>query len=441
MEEIGNSWTNIVPFVAGRRIGDDFEFALRPSAEEEEIVSVFFSRIRERNGDPRADVAVWYGPPRGLQLDGPPLLQDQVWINAGRERERLAGRIARFVKKQAPWAEWIEVICYAAKTAWERGEAVQQLSAVADTGELSYLIHPLLPDGETTLLYGDGESGKSLLAMFVAVVAATGVDLPGIELRGAPCSVLYLDWETNAGIAARRMNQITAGYGIAPPSGIYYRRMARALSDDLRIVRAEVDRLGVGLVIIDSVGPACGGSPSKEELIVPFFNAVRSLGRTALLISHISKMEAGIEGTKATPIGSVYSRNLSRQTWLARRAEGVEESDAIYVALFHTKANESKRFRPIGLRIAFTANTIRVAGVSPGDVPALAEHLPLAARVRSLLSQRKHTAKELAEQLGVAESTVRGVLVKMPDTLAVEPGGPRKPAVWALRAVDGDEPF
>lgn len=427
-------WKNIAPNVAGRRIGEDYEFLLRPAVTEEDTILVALSRLRERGGDPRADVTVWWGlngktPPNSL-----PLFQDQIWINAGRDRERLAGRLARFVKKSAPWGEWAEAICFTAKQDWERGEPVVALAGVAAPTAVSYLVHPLLPEGETTLLYGDGESGKSIIALATALAVASGAAVPGLQLRGAPTAVLYLDWETNAEVVARRLALLSRGLGIAPPPNLYYRRMARALSDDLRTVRAEVDRCGAGLVIVDSLGPACGGSPSKEELVIPFFNAVRSLNRTTLLTSHVSKMEAGMDGDKATPIGSIYARNLSRQTWLARRADKTEGSSVVFVALFHTKGNESVRFAPLGLCLEFGAETIRLSKAAPGDVPALAVHLPIASRIRAVLSHGALTAAEIAERLNIAEATVRGALNRMGDACVVEPGGPRKPSLWGLRA-------
>lgn len=427
-------WSNLAPNVAARRVGEDYEFLLRPAVTEEDTILVVLSRIRERAGDPRADITAWWGlngkiPPRSL-----PLFQDQVWLNAGRDRERLAGRLARFVKKSAPWGEWAEAICFAAKQDWERGEPVIPLADVAAPSAVSYLVYPLLLEGETTLLYGDGESGKSVIALAAALAVAAGVELPGMQLRGAPAPVLYLDWETSATIAARRLALLSSGFGITPPAHIYYRRMARALADDLRMLRAEADRCGAAFIVIDSLGPACGGSPSKEELVIPFFNAVRSLNRTVLITSHISKMEAGMDGDKATPIGSIYARNLSRQTWLARRAEKTEGSPVVFVALFHTKGNESTRFAPMGICLEFSPQAIRLSKTAPGDVPALAVHLPMASRVRAVLAHGARTAAEIAEQLDVAESTVRGVLNRMEDAVVIQPGGPRKPSLWGLRA-------
>lgn len=429
------TWTNLIPGIAARRIGEDYEFAMRPSVEDnEETILVIFSRLREHSGNPQADVAAWWSlngkvPPNAL-----PLFQDRIWISAGRDRERLAGRLARFVKKQAPWAEWVEAICFATLRDWERGEPIQRLADVPVSVTLPYLIAPLLPEGEITLLYGDGESGKSLLAMFVAVAVATGATLPHMQLCGTPAPVLYLDWETNAQIAARRLQRICNGFQIAVPTQIFYRRMARGLYDDLRSTKAEADRTNAALIIIDSIAPACGGSPSKEELIVPFFNAVRSLGRTALLISHISKMEAGLSGDKATPIGSIFSRNLARQTWLMRRADSDGDSRSIFVGIFHTKSNEERRLRPFGLRFSFSENATQIGSVAPEDVPALADHLPGSVRVRALLSNGARTVQEIAADLNMAESTVRGLLARMPDAIVVERGGSHKPSRWGLKA-------
>jgi hypothetical protein len=96
----------------------------------------------------------------------------------------------------APWAAILDHACRTVALELRRGAPLTLLTPWGLAGETRYLLPKLLVDRETNLLYGDGGTGKSLIALAAAVAIGIGVSLPG-GLRPTRCvSTLYLDWKT-----------------------------------------------------------------------------------------------------------------------------------------------------------------------------------------------------------------------------------------------------
>ena len=81
--------------------------------------------------------------------------------------------------------------------------------------------------------------------------------------------------------------------------------------------------------------PNCGEvSPTKSaETVLSFFRAVRTIGKTALIISHVNR--------QGTIFGSAYTNNSARNVWEASKAASTVSSNEKDIAfnLFHKKAN------------------------------------------------------------------------------------------------------
>ncbi len=96
----------------------------------------------------------------------------------------------------------------------------------------------------------------------------------------------------------------------------------------------------IELVILDSVGPACGDIMAPD-LIIRAFNAVRHItsytGAAALLLGHTTKEDRKQGNQYRLPLGSIYFENLPRATWELRSEEG--DSDVLEVGLFSRKSN------------------------------------------------------------------------------------------------------
>jgi hypothetical protein len=304
----------------------------------------------------------------------------------------------------------LELVCYRSVERWRQGEPTIDLRDVQIADRSRWLEEPFIEEAGAALLFGDGGTGKSILALTASAAVASGVPIIG-TLYGEPQSVLYLDWEANEHIHAERLRAICAGAGIAEIPPIYYRRQVVSLAESAVTLRREIAKLGAGLVIIDSMGAARGGDPESADTTIRLFNAARSLGIPWLGIDHVPKNAHD----RSKPFGSTYSHNLARVTWGVDRAQEAGE-DQMVVALTNHKANNGRLARRRAYRIRFDlseGNALTAVTFEPCDVrdiPDLVERLPVKDRIISLLRDGKMTAKGVAEALNVGENYARARL-------------------------------
>ncbi|MDP3766949.1 MAG: AAA family ATPase, partial [Dehalococcoidia bacterium] len=268
--------------------------------------------------------------------------QSRFNLSSGPDRDKLAVTLSKRDDRK-PWRDLIEIACTETLRLYREGEPIVDLRDTKVTPQ-KHLIERLLPLGETSVLYGDGASAKSFLALACGVAARTGIPI-GPFRATQQAGVLYLDWETTAEEQRERLGRICAGLGVEVPM-IHYRPMWRALAEDSQYLRTEVDKLGVGLVIVDSIAPAVGGDVDSAG-VISFFNGLRSFGSevTRLVLSHVSKQVREQEHGLGDPFGSVFVLNFARSAWAVQRTTEAG-GEAIEVGLFHRKVNRGPQQQP-----------------------------------------------------------------------------------------------
>ena len=221
-----------------------------------------------------------------------------------------------------------------------------------------------------------------------------------------------LDYEATEDELNDRVAALSAGANMEPPSGIFYCPARRPLADQVEDLAGVLDEHHVGLLIVDSVGLASGttreGSDAAESAL-RLFTALRTLGRTSLLIDHVRGDDLTSDRAGTRPYGSVYKMNLSRAVYELRREEA-PGADGAQLALLHRKLNDGPLLPATGLRVVHGPSTIRVerCEVTAPDL----EHgaLPVAERMRRELRTGPLPAKVLAERLGVPAESIRTAL-------------------------------
>jgi hypothetical protein len=315
-------------------------------------------------------------------------------------REQLVKKLSE-IDATRPWRSMLERACRRAVAAIRTGAPIVQLTGQAPLVTPD-LVAPFVLEGQTTTIYADGDSGKSLLAAAIAVALTTGQSLPGGIRARRQAPVLVCDWETDHGPWDGRLAGLCAGLGLEIPSTIHYREMTAALTDDLTMLAAEAARIGVGLVIIDSLAPACGPEPDGTDAVVRTLNALRAFSPAArLVLAHVSKADAALRDG-ARPFGSVFTWNLSRSLWEIRRDQDSDPGQ-LTMALTHRKNNTGRRHEPLGLRFAFSSNTITPYPVDLGAKPQLAPSTSLAWRIRVCLASGRQTPAAIADTLSGAD--------------------------------------
>ncbi len=231
--------------------------------------------------------------------------------------------------------------------------------------EVEFLVQDFLPSGLISLLYADGGSGKSYLALYLAALIASGK--PFLNKTTKQGRVLYLDFEVGPDLQALRLNNIANGLGI--DKDILSNNLSYLRPGTQKDVAAKLDKLipvikeeAFDLYIIDSLGMALTADPESAKDICSFFQELVQLG-TVLLIDHQPKPQKGDKARDKTPFGSAYKFNLSRNIW---HLNSKKDDEGLNCLLRHTKSNFSALQDNLGLKLRFDKDKFTVEECQPG---------------------------------------------------------------------------
>ena len=163
-----------------------------------------------------------------------------------------------------------------------------------------YRIGPLLEERQATVLFGDGGSGKSMLAAALGQLVVTGRDHAGLKPHIG--NVLYADYETDVTTTTERVKLLEAGFDSPPSTGFHYLSMVQIFAADFERVNRVVRDKQIKLVIVDSAAMATG-EPESADATAQYFRALAGLDTTTLTIAHVAKA-----GREREPFGSIFWR-------------------------------------------------------------------------------------------------------------------------------------
>jgi hypothetical protein len=349
-------------------------------------------------------------------------------------RETLRKKLEREAP-ETPWGAYLEETAFRLTQAAREGEPIVTLTGKA-TSPTRELLPRFLFEGEPTLIFADGDTGKSLVALTIAVAVHSGTALPfGLKpLHAVPAA--YLDWETSRDTIETRLALIAAGLGIDPPA-IFYKHMSRPLVDEAAALAADFARRRIGFVVIDSkmFAVAGGDGAAFHEPITSFYNSLRLFAPAATLVLNHVTNDAARNGGPARPFGGAFAFNGPRLIWEAKRDQDVEDATAIVFTC--RKANNLPRKpEPFGLRFQPGDGTITVYPMDLADAsPQTVAGASLPYRLRlALASNGEMTTPEIAQALGVADNAVRTTLgrLKVKGAVVERETVAGKPTRWAL---------
>jgi len=418
--------TEAIGAAAVSREGDDFLFVW-PGCD----VRIEVTTVREHGEGITAELAV--------SLGGRELHWGRLQLASTLAKGTLVKRLAQ-QHRALPWGTLVEHVCREAARAVRNGAPAARLEARPFSGP-RFLLEPFVWHSDCSFIFADGGTGKGYVALVNCLAGTTGRTIAGIHPRaGRGLRALYLDWESSKDDLDDRLHRLGRGLAIDTTElPIYRLGMDRPLVADLARVRTECARITADLLVIDSWMPACGfgRDTAGADTAVGAFAAVRSLGRPALAIAHMSKVMADQKGA-ARIYGSVFNHNLSRNVWEVKRTEDSEPGEML-LGCYHTKVNEVARRKPFGLRFAFDGEdgpvTVSTCPLIQGGADLL-EKLSLRQRIRTVLAPGALTTEEIAEATGAPEKTVRARLSELHrqhHVVTFEEGGGRgKHTRWGL---------
>lgn len=347
-----------------------------------------------------------------------PLYMGQFNLAAVRSRSELANQLEKRCE-DTDWSRVIEVFCATMLVRLQQGEPVKLLSDEVQ-GPPLFLLAPLLPLNAPTVLFGPGGSAKTLTALLLSLLLQNGIGSESLSLYPSePIPVLYLDWEGTFQEMSRRCRLLKNGMFVEKePDAIkspLYRECRLPFVDDLSEIAKAVAKAEAKMIVVDSLGVACAGEMESAEVALRFFNALRQLPVTSLLVSHVTKAQLSSEkkGAKA-PFGSIYFENAARMTWeiIAQEPEDTaEEEQVLKLGLYNRKSNYARLAKPIGAHVTFAPDFISVDKGDPTeDFP---ERLGQGSRALTFLKEGEKKVSEIAEYLGTTPGYANVLLTRL----------------------------
>ena len=362
-------------------------------------VEAHVSRIKENPERIKCEIA--------LTLNGQLLTRSSPVVTSESGKDSLIRKLQR----RRPKEDWgidheilIEQMCALIIDTYREGEPPVQLEPIPDDESMTWRIENLLPESQPTLLFADGGSGKSMLACLFAVCVDQGVINTELGITVEPGRALFLDWETSAEEIAKRVKGIMRGMGIQGNTGIVYRRCSQPHISEVDRFLDLCDEHSIDLIVCDSLGLATGGALEEADATLQFFNALRMIGRTSLVVSHINKAGSNF--------GSVYANNSARMAWSADGSKN--EDSSVNIAMFHKKANNVAKQSPIGWHIQFDEDQRSIIFTRRDifDTDA-AKELSVPALMMSILKENDTwTSKEKLTEMVAAFKDVKPELIR-----------------------------
>lgn len=330
------------------------------------------------------------------------LHQAQLNFVATRSKADLAKHLTER-RNDLNWTVLIEQLAWEVLEHVRLGEPVLEISTEDDIEPLTYAIEPIVQEHDPTVIYGLGESGKSMFALLCAMmVQLPWYDNP-LDLEiGPQKNVLYLDWETNYRSITRRIKGLREGMGMSSYISIHYRRCNIPLADDTEAIHRTVLDKNIGFVVIDSVAGACGGDLYVAEPALRMYAALRDLKVTSLLVAHMSKAP----GQKETSVyGSGFFNFYARSVWEMKKDVESKTKEGMSIGLFHRKANDSAHSDSIGFRLHFLANGgVRFERTKLGKILELGTQASI---LKTLGDKGRLEPKDLAFLLNKSDAVIR----------------------------------
>jgi hypothetical protein len=283
----------------------------------------------------------------------------------------------------------------------------ERMGDIAVVEDAPMALEPFILDEGPCLIFGDGGTGKSALVMALAASFATGQQI----LPGGPPTitgpVMWLDYESQRMESARRLHRLGT-----PDAPILYVPGIRAIHEDVDRLTAIAEAEGVGLVVVDSVVLAVGGSVSPNDAESPtlYARAVSAIAPRSIGLAHVVKAN---EADERKPFGSGFWHNVARLTWHIKKDESVPGHNVILTC---RKRTGGEPFGRLSLTFDWADGGLRLV-----DGPAavtVADQIERILAAESPLSASTIGARMLPSRSG---EHVRSELKRHPDRFAYEP--------------------
>lgn len=328
----------------------------------------------------------------------------------------------RFEQLGHSWENIIETLRYFVLERVRTGEPVMEsYSDEDDIVPPTYLINPIMPEYQPTILYGEKGAGKSRMALLFYICAILPWYDNHLGLQAPPRHMvpLILDYETDERTVKWRMKCLQLGLGL-PPIPINYRRCFIPIADDIEAIQEAMAKVEAEWLIIDSLAAAVGGDLMDTGAGIRFFTALRQLKTTSLSIGQTQKDP---EKKFKTVFGAGIYEYYGRSIWEVRKAQTQGENE-MHVALHHRKSNEDMLHKPYSFHFSFNGEETKVTRERIQDIPEFFDDMSMDEKIIDVLKGGSLAMDEIAEatsvSMGYARTACsrlkrRNLIIRLPD--------------------------
>jgi len=328
------------------------------------------------------------------------------------------------VSERGDWRQRLTQASILVLERYRAGVPIVALGAIETPAAIAEVLPGIVWQNLPTLVYGAGGIGKSQMALAWASALHTGTQVGG--LKAIQGNVLFLDWETSDRMTWHRNRGLLNAAGVEsgswpdpdhPQAGrtvmVFYRFMSGPVWDSVEFLKAEVARLGIRTIVIDSAGPACGGEPESAAPTLKFFDSLRDMSDPndpvqSIILAHVT--HEARKGGRSSPFGSVYWINLPRNVFELAVSAGQRQNHSDY-ALHHRKSNTGSLRPPQGFRLTWGQDGCSIDELDIRQNAKLVAGLPLGERVSIAISENgAMSTADLAELLDAPSRSLSATL-------------------------------
>lgn len=396
-------------------------------------------RRERRGGSTKAvvSVALGQGPQRATIL-----AWDLITLERDRDRVHLANAAARDADVIDPrlvrdlldswtrrlWHRWLESI------------PIEETPGRADLPAVRWLLEPWIAECAGTILFAPPGTGKSYVALVMAVCLDAGLKrCPLGEVR-RQAKVLYLNLERSRESMQSRLGRVNQALGLPMerPLRMLHARGA-TLADVADRVAATIADQGIEVVIVDSLSRAGAGSLIDDEVANTIVDTLNSWRIAWVGLAHTAKADAA-EPKRQSVFGSQMQTAAADLVVRAVAAKEVTPSELV-LALETVKANDTRTGVTRHVTLEFVAEGLaRIRAATPEEVVDVAKRAERwQDALLALLSRGPMTIPEIHEAIEGTEltdkhrTTWRQRLKRLADRGVLVNLAPRaKEALWAL---------
>ncbi len=321
-------------------------------------------------------------------------------------------QLAKRLTQNSGEAPWSQIMTYLSASIMEyqrRGEP----SVVIETNDKiiehpGYYIEPIILRGAPSVIYGDKGVNKTTLALTCLGLIANGdMESPSELTPNGKVGVGMLDWESNQALTEYTVSRLIHGHTLKPFK-LPYLRCKQPLTDDIDRIAGFVDDNQITVVLIDSLGQAAGSDKfdsAGKGAALKFFECLRLLNVTPLIIGQNSKNEEG----KKSIYGSTYYTYYSRNIFELKGKQDEKDSSRQHIILLHQEANYSKKYSPMGFCVDYTDTTITIKREA-ASIAEFIEKLSQTKEVLEFLKDGAKSVKAISDEFGLSANRTRVIL-------------------------------